>query len=174
MKQQIDRLKRRRGVATAKHFVHCEGGGRLRIVVGALVALLMLPAVTAAATESIGRIKSADGAAFVTSGGARRALEVGDPVFQNDVLETGTDGSIGITFIDESRLSIGSDTLLTVDEYVFEPADNEVSFVTRLTQGTLLYVSGLIAKLSPSSARVETPVGTIGIRGTRFLVGVEP
>jgi hypothetical protein len=95
-------------------------------------------------------------------------------VYQYDVLNTDSEGSLGIVFIDESSLSLGPDTTLTVDEYVFAPGTNEGSFLSRVTRGTLLYVSGLIAKVSPESVAVETPVGTIGIRGTRFMVKVEP
>ena len=120
----------------------------------------------------IGRVKTVSGTARITTGAATRAADLGTAIFQGDILETGADGSLGVVFSDESRLSLGADTSIIVDEYVFVPGQNEGSFLTRITRGSLLYVSGLIAKLNPESASVETPVGTIGIRGTRFLVKV--
>jgi len=121
----------------------------------------------------IGYIKELSGTAFVISEESRRPAQLAEPILLNDTLETASDGALGVLFIDDSRLSIGADTSLTIDEYVYVPGSDEGSFISRMARGTLLYVSGLIAKLSPESARVETPVGTIGIRGTRFLVKLE-
>ena len=120
----------------------------------------------------IGRVKTVSGDANIITGNETHPADLGSAVFQGDILETGVDGSLGVVFSDESRISLGPDTSLTVDEYVFEPKQNEGSFLSRMTRGSLLYVSGLIAKIKPESAAVETPVGTIGIRGTRFLVKV--
>ena len=136
--------------------------------------LAILGGGTAWAKEgAIGVIKEVDGTAFITSNGQRTPATLGASVFLNDDVETGADGSVGITFIDESILSLGPETMLTVDEYVFDLAQNRGSFVSRLSRGTLLYVSGLIAKIAPGNSRVDTPVSTIGIRGTRFLIRYE-
>ncbi|MDH3402453.1 MAG: FecR domain-containing protein [Acidobacteriota bacterium] len=142
-----------------------------------LLTLAFLATVAGAAETPIGSVKEVSGAAFIHSGGARRAAALAGPVFRDDTLETGANGALGVLFVDDSRLSLGPDTSLTIDEYVFTPAAKKGSFVSRLGRGTLLYVSGLIAKLSPQSAAIETPVGTVGIRGTKLLVvleGVQP
>jgi len=122
---------------------------------------------------AIGTVKEASGSASIVSSAGRRPAALAAPVYLNDTLETGAAGALGVLFVDDSRLSIGPDTSLTIDEYVFVPDAAKGSFVSRLARGTLLYVSGLIAKISPDAATVETPVGTIGIRGTRFLVKLE-
>jgi len=136
-----------------------------------MVCLLLcgLPAANAD-EDSIGSVKEVSGSAFIVSDGARREAALAGPVYENDILETGSDGALGVILVDNSRLSIGPDTSLTIDEYVFVREAQEGAFLSRLTRGTLLYVSGLIAKFSPESASVETPVGTIGIRGTKFMV----
>lgn len=139
-----------------------------------LSALPAAGATVATPETPIGRVKSVDGRASITTGDRQRAAAPGEPVYLHDVVETAGDGSLGIVFSDESRLSIGPDTRLTVDEYVFAPAEGEASFLARMARGTLLFVSGLIAKISPGAAAVETPVGTLGIRGTRFLVKLVP
>ena len=77
---------------------------------------------------------------------------------------------VGVTFKDNTTISVGPDTKLAVDEFVFAPEQERYGMKTRMLQGTMYYVSGTIAKLAPESVSVTTPVGTIGIRGTRFLV----
>jgi hypothetical protein len=137
------------------------------------VLTALFASMATAQVDPIGRIKDVEGTAHITQNGQRSEAKVGAAVYLNDVLETGVDGSMGVTFRDESRLSLGADTSMTVDEFVYSPEEKTGSFLTRMTRGTLLFVSGLIAKSSPEAAKVETPEGTIGIRGTRFLVSVE-
>jgi len=144
-----------------------------RAIVLAMLIIFVGVGVAWAEEGAIGVIKEMDGTAFIMSNGQRTPATLGAAIFLNDDIETGADGSVGITFVDESILSLGPDTVLTVDEYVFDPANGKGSFVSRLSRGTLLYVSGLIAKIAPGNSRVDTPVSTIGIRGTRFLIRYE-
>jgi hypothetical protein len=127
----------------------------------------------AGATDTIGLVKTVGGTATVVTGSTRVAAAIGTPVHQDDVIETGADGAVGVTFKDNTTMSIGPDTKLVLDEFVFAPEQEKYGFRTRMVQGTLYYVSGTIAKLSPDAVSVATPVGTIGIRGTRFLVKVD-
>lgn len=90
-----------------------------------------------------------------------------------DVLKTDADSAIGILFSDETTLSLGPGTKLTIQDYVFAPERSSFSFVVRLAKGTASYVSGLIAKLSPDSARFITPSASIGVRGTKFVIEVD-
>lgn len=80
---------------------------------------------------------------------------------------------MGITFKDETVMSFGPETELTVDEYLYNPSQNKLKLGSKLTKGSLNYVSGVIAKLQPSAVTVTTPTGTIGVRGTQFAVKVE-
>ena len=151
---------------------------RLRLPSRALLALTalalpVLPAAAAGEEAAVGRVKVTTGEAFVVRAEERKAAEIGDPVHRGDALETGTDGALGVVFRDESRISLGADTRLVVDEYVYAPERQEGSFLARMTRGTLLFVSGLISKLSPDSTEVETPAGILGVRGTRFLIYLE-
>jgi len=70
-------------------------------------------------------------------------------------------------------MSFGPDTQLTVDEYLFAPTQGKLKLGARMDQGSLNYVSGVIAKLKPDAVNVKTPTGTIGVRGTQFLVRVQ-
>lgn len=126
-----------------------------------------------AAETAIGSIKTLEGAATITRGEVQLPARIGAPLRRNDVIETAADSALGITLRDETMLSIGPDTEIALDQYAFVPAEEKYSLVARISRGTLFYVSGLIAKLSPSSASVVTPGGTIGVRGTRFAVRIQ-
>jgi hypothetical protein len=80
---------------------------------------------------------------------------------------------MGIILRDNSTLSIGPGSSLSVRNFLFSPAEGKLGLLVRLSRGTMAYLSGLIGKLAPESARFETPVASIGIRGTRFLVKLD-
>lgn len=120
----------------------------------------------------IGRVKNTAGQVSITRQRATIPATAGTGVLQNDVIQTGDDGSLGVTFKDGSRIAIGPKTRIVIDEYVFAPREEKLGFVTRITRGTLFYVSGAIAKLAPQKASFVTPDGTIGIRGTKLVVKV--
>ena len=70
-------------------------------------------------------------------------------------------------------MSFGPDTELTVDEYLYAPASEQLKLEAKIGKGSLNYVSGVIAKLKPDAVSLVTPAGIIGVRGTQFLVKVE-
>jgi len=121
----------------------------------------------------IGYVKNVTGEASVTTGGQVQKAEAGTPVHQGSVLHTGPKSSLGVTFKDETVMSFGPDTELTVDEYLYAPAQGKLKLGSKLSKGTLNYVSGVIAKLKPDAVSVDTPTGLIGIRGTQFVVKIE-
>lgn len=138
------------------------------------LCLSLCCAFAAAAQEApIGTIKTVSGEASVITRGARVAARPGTPVFQGSQLRTGPRSSLGVTFKDETLLSFGPDTDLTVDEYLYAPSQGKLKLGAKMTRGSMNYVSGVIAKLQPDAVTVATPTGTIGVRGTQFLVRIE-
>jgi len=134
---------------------------------------LPLPGAAFADEVQIGTVKTVKGKAYIVSGGQETLATVGAAVRQNDTLKTASDGAVGVTFVDNTTLSLGPKSELAVTSYIFQPRVDKFSFVAQLTKGSFMFVSGLIAKLSPSSVALQTPVGTLGVRGTRFLVDVD-
>lgn len=126
-----------------------------------------------ASDSPIGYVKNATGEAYVISGGTRTPARAGTPIFQGSQLKTGAKSSLGVTFKDETVMSFGPDTELTVDEYLYAPSEGKLKLGTKMAKGSMNYVSGVIAKLQPDAVSVATPTGTIGVRGTQFLVKVE-
>jgi hypothetical protein len=146
----------------------------MRLIV-ALAASFALLLGSAAAQEDgrIGTVKTLRGEARIVGAAGAIPAEIGSALHQNDVLETGKDGALGVTFIDNTTLSLGANSRITLTKVVFDPDKSNFAFLANIARGTFMFVSGGIGKLSPQSEQITTPVGTIGIRGTRFLVKVE-
>lgn len=121
----------------------------------------------------IGYVKTAQDDANLLVDGKTVKAQPGMPVQVGYVLKTGKPGSLGVTFRDNTMVSIGPDTEMVVDEYLFAPAKGELKLAATLVKGTLQYISGVIAKLKPEAVTVKTPVGIIGVRGTRYVAMVE-
>lgn len=146
---------------------------KIRIAISAMLMLLFPPLLAGAAEAPVGSVKTVKGAASIVRGNAAVATASGTRVYRNDVLRTGPDGSLSMVFRDDTIISVGPGSELSVNEFDFSPAEGRLSIITRLLKGTAVYMSGIIARLSPESVRFETPVANIGIRGTMFAVKVE-
>jgi hypothetical protein len=142
----------------------------------ALIALTMVLAfgVAGAAAQEAGQIKVSKGSAQIERSGKKLPAAVGQVVQQGDVVITGADGSVGITFRDSSLLSVGPDSVLAIDRFAFDSTTHQGSFDSSLKQGTLAVVSGKLAKQSPEAMKVKTPAAILGVRGTEFLVRTGP
>ncbi|NQW02062.1 MAG: FecR domain-containing protein [Rhodospirillales bacterium] len=122
--------------------------------------------------EPIGNVENLSGSVFaIRTDGTRVELDVGDPVFQGDILESGPDGAVGIMLADETTFSMGEDGRMVLDEMVYDPGTQEGSVSLSVLQGVFTFVSGQVAKTDPDAMTLDTPVATIGIRGTQ--VGIE-
>jgi hypothetical protein len=124
----------------------------------------------AAFATDIAQFKVAKGAVYLERGGKRFPAYVGTHLQATDTVVTGANGSAGITFIDNSLLSVGPNSVLQIERYAFNSTTHEGVFDTTLSRGTLSMVSGKIAKQSPDSVKVRTPSSILGVRGTEFLV----
>jgi hypothetical protein len=91
-------------------------------------------------------------------------VKVGDPVYLGDVVETGTDGHLGLTFEDGTTFTLSSAARMTLNEFVYDPKGKSNSTLFSLTKGTFTFVAGKVAKTG--DMKIDTPVATMGIRGT--------
>ena len=134
-----------------------------------LAVVVVLGAAPAVAQEA-GHVKVAKGAVQIERGGQKLPATLGAVVQAGDVVATGTDGSVGITFLDNSLLSAGPNSVLAIDRFAFDSTTHQGSFESSLQKGTLAVVSGKLAKQSPDAMKVKTPAAVLGVRGTEFLV----
>lgn len=121
----------------------------------------------------IGQIKNTAGQVFLLRNNNQQPAKPGDLIEQADVIVTGSNGSVGVTLIDNSRLSAGPNTRVEFKQFRFNPTTQEGESLTQLHRGTLAIVSGQIAKRSPDAMKVQTPTTILGVRGTKFAVKVE-
>jgi hypothetical protein len=143
--------------------------------VGAVALLFVAaPALAQQQPAAAGRIKVASGSAFIVRGGAQLAAQAGQVVYEADALRTAGNGRIGVTLKDDTRLSLGPDSEVRLDRFVYAPAESRLGLVLRVVRGVAAYVSGRIAKLSPDSIRLETPAAIVGVRGTTVALRVLP
>ena len=133
---------------------------------------LALWAQSVAAAE-IGQIKNVAGQVFLVRNGVQQTAKAGDLLEQADLLMTGANGSVGITLIDNSRLSAGPNSRVELKQFRFDPTTNEGGSVTEVQRGTLAIVSGQIAKRDPDAMKIKTPTTVLGVRGTTFAVKVD-
>ena len=126
----------------------------------------------AALANDVGQVKVTKGVVHVERDGARIPAVVGMPVREADKLVTGADGTVGVTFADNSLLSVGPNSTLAVDRFSFNSSTHEGQFDASLQRGTLAVVSGKMVKQSPEAMRIRTPASILGVRGTEFVVKV--
>ena len=139
----------------------------LRRLSAMAVAVLLVTAVGAA---EIGQIKVSNGQVAVERKGESLPGRVGLRIETSDVIKTGPDGSVGITMSDNSVLSAGPNSILSLDRFEFDPTSNQGRFDAQLQKGSLAVISGRIAKQSPEAMTVRTPSAILGVRGTEFAL----
>ncbi len=122
----------------------------------------------------IGLIKTASGEASIIRDGHRLTAQPGLSLAQGDVLSTGATGSMGVILRDDTILSMGSSSEIHIEQFIFDPARAKLGMVMRVARGVIGYLSGRISRLAPGSVRIETPVATLGVRGTHLYARIEP
>lgn len=126
-----------------------------------------------AADDHIGRVKQISGAAQVERGGDASVLAMNAPIFQDDRILTGENGSVGVLFADDTRFAIGPNADTVIDSFVYDPQAGDLDMAIGLARGTAAFITGRIGQFSPESVSIRSPVATIGVRGTRFVVSTD-
>ena len=123
-----------------------------------------------AAPQPIGRVETLTGSASAVRNGIAIELNVGDLIFQGDVVQTRTDSTLAIAFSDGSAFTLNENARMVLNEFVYDPNSTANSAVINLVQGTVSFIAAQVAKTG--NMRVETPTATMGIRGTFVTVSV--
>jgi hypothetical protein len=130
------------------------------------------PQATATDTAA-GSVKTLKGEAIIVRNGQEIPAELGSRVYAEDVLRTGKGASLGIILRDDTTVSLGPSSELGMKEFAFKPNEGLFAVALDMVKGTFVYVSGRIAKLAPDAVKVETPVGVVAVRGTKFMAKIE-
>ena len=94
----------------------------------------------------------------------------GSKIFYGDTIISEEQSNAQILFLDQTVLTLGEDTELTIDEFIYDPSSHEGSFVSNVKSGTVKFITGQISKKNPDNLEVKIPSGTLGARGTEFVV----
>ncbi|HSW15338.1 MAG TPA: FecR domain-containing protein [Solimonas sp.] len=139
-------------------------------MMAAAAALLLVAGAVQAKVEPAGMFKRVEGEVRVERAGATLPASVGMALYATDTVVTGSGGSAGITFDDNTLMSLGPASRLAINQFRFNSTTHEGRFESTLSKGRLAVVSGKIAKHEQDAMKVRTPSSVLGVRGTEFIV----
>ena len=120
--------------------------------------------------NTIGVIRDLRSAGFGTPPAQQRIpLNIRDAVFRDELIETVVNGAMRIRFSDATSLRIGPESLVLLDEFIYDPDGDGSTMILTLSKGVFRFVSG---KMNKQAYRIITPTALIGVRGTDFLATV--
>jgi len=146
---------------------------KLQLVAVVLVSFLVTAPAFAQEPAAAGRIKVVSGSVYLVRGNSQVQAQAGQIVYQADVLRTGSDGHVGVTLKDDTRVSLGPSTEVHLDRFNYAPAEGQLALALKVVRGVVAYVSGHIAKLAPDAVRIETPSAILGVRGTTLAMRID-
>jgi len=136
-----------------------------------LIILSVLAVTSTLAAEKVSIEKQLIGIVGAISGTVKtetRELKTGDKIYLNETILAGADSGTQILLLDQSTFTIGSESEVVMDTFIYDPDTNDGKIVANVKQGSLKVISGLISKKNPDSLTVKVPEGTLGSRGTEF------
>jgi hypothetical protein len=126
---------------------------------------------SAQAGRVIGHCTKLVGNATVVRNGVSIVLNIGDNVEKGDVVQSASESTVGITFIDGTVFGLSANARMVLNEMVYDPNGSNNSSLMSLVAGTITFVAGETAK--HGDMKIDTPVATMGIRGTAVLVEID-
>ena len=148
---------------------------KFQISAGAVVGLLLAAAVAAApaSAQQVGVYGAVNPEASGTPPGATaRRLVLGQDVVFNERITTGDVGQTQIIFVDGSTMSIGPNSDLVIDQFVYDPNTSTGRLAMSSTRGVFRYVGGRLSK-NEGAVSLQTPTATLAIRGGVFIARVQ-
>ncbi len=143
----------------------------MRKLLSVITGLIFMISTSVFAEEKLTIEKQLVGIVGAISGTVKtetRELKAGDKIYLNETIVAGAGSGTQILLLDQSTFTIGEDSEVVMDTFIFDPATNDGKIVASVKQGSLKVISGLISKKNPDSLTVEVPEGTLGSRGTEF------
>jgi hypothetical protein len=140
----------------------------------AAIVILFAVSLPAWSAEVAGTIKTLTGSATVHRGTLALPAGIGQRVHAGDRIVTAPGSYVGIMLRDDTRLTVGPASEMSINQFEFNPSSHAGQLAVSFLKGTARVVTGLIAKVSPELVNFFTPHGTIGVRGTEFVVDLAP
>ena len=146
----------------------------LAVAAFALGFTLPAEAQTAPPAKTIGKVVTVVGNATAIRGKQKILLKLGDKILEHDVFETGPKGNLAVTFTDNTSFAIGPKSRIAIDTYFFDPKNLKGNMLAKIKKGTMMVRTGQLTRQKPGSVRIKTPRTVLGVRGTTFVVTVDP
>jgi hypothetical protein len=128
-------------------------------------------AAPAIAVKAIGRVEIVKGDAQAIRNGQMITLHAGDLVYRGDAVQTSGHSLLSITFLDGTAFTLDADARMVLNEMVYDLKSTSNSSLLTLVQGSIGFIAGEVAH--KGEMKVDTPVATMGIRGTAVHVTIE-
>lgn len=104
---------------------------------------------------------------------SKESLITGSKIYFGDSIFTEAASTAQILLMDQTTLTIGENSELVIDEFVYDPQTKIGKIVSSVKIGTVKIITGEISKTNPDDLEIKTPTGSIGARGTEFAVVTE-
>src|SRR6516162_11047989 len=146
----------------------------LRWTPAVLVTVLLAVPMTANAeprSSTIGVAASITPSAESGVGTVFQTLAPGSELHASDTIRTGDAGKADLVFVDRTNLTVGPTSEVVLDKFVYDPVGNKGKVVVQATRGAFRFVTGT---QDHSAYQLNTPYGSLGVRGTSFTCEVKP
>ena len=123
--------------------------------------------------NAVAVVENLEGSVLVIRNGKAIALQDGAQLYQGDEIATAADSSASMIFADGTQFKIGGEARISLDQFSYESSTSQGLQVLSILSGAFSYISGLVAKVDPANVQLRTPIGEIGIRGTKIVGEVD-
>ena len=103
-----------------------------------------------------------------------RNVRSGDEIFLGDRIVTGPAGGLQLMLLDGTTFTVGPNSSMVIDEFVYNPATGTGKIAASVTRGTLRLISGRIARQEQEAIQIKLPTATVGIRGSMVVFSGGP
>lgn len=141
---------------------------RLSFFLVIYMTMATMPILQAAMTEPAGKIVALRGSATAENNDTVRKLKIKSTVFKNDIIRTSKTGRVQILFTDKTIVSLGISTEMKIAQYFWDKEQQKGALTNEIREGVFRVLGGAITKTSPENFKTQTPVATIGIRGSIY------
>ena len=123
-----------------------------------------------AAGKVVGHVAKMTGSASIVRNGVTIALNNGDAVYQTDLVQTGSNSTLGLVLVDGTTFNLTANARLMLNDLTYDPTSTSNTSLFTLVQGAASFVAGQVAKTG--DMKVGTPVAAIGVRGTSVILDI--
>tara|TARA_B100000902_G_scaffold294637_1_gene281356 strand:+ start:162 stop:737 length:576 start_codon:yes stop_codon:yes gene_type:complete len=100
-------------------------------------------------------------------------LSTGSKIYFGDTIIVKAQSNAQILLLDETALTVGEKSEITIDEFIYDPQSKVGKIVSNIKIGTVKIITGEISKKDPDNLEINVPTGSVGARGTEFVVVTE-